>query len=349
MSGNLLSYAGWTVLPGLVTGWIQTIYYGFTIRAGDPKPQPGTPRFIKHRRRIFIIVVLAYLLYDVFETDHNLRLAGDFYQSLGVPHEADERSIKSRFRRLAALHHPDKATGSDVQAANDYFVHLKEAQDTLLNPNRRFAYDRFGPDVLKWKHCLSIRDYLLHGFQVFAPMYAGSGAVLILLGVAGYVQWGKYWRYLTFAMTIVLETYTLTRPYPPPFLQSIINPVLIGLTSHPPLLPFQFLILARKTALTFFIALTQLAPLFQSPASASTASEVSSAQILRLEQYAAANDAEASRLLALDMAPLAGDESGTGELKGRVRDWLVQNTIRADPEVRDAMGRTLARRRATPG
>ena len=48
----------------------------------------------------------------------------------------------------------------------------------------------------------------------------------------------------------------------------------------------------------------------------------------------------------MDMAPFVGDEPGTNELRGRIRDWLVNNTIRADPEVRDAMGRALGRRRA---
>ncbi len=57
------------------------------------------------------------------------------------------------------------------------------------------------------------------------------------------------------------------------------------------------------------------------------------------------NEAEAGRLLAMDMAPFAGDEPGTKELSGKVREWLVNNTIRSDPEVRDAMGRAVAKRR----
>lgn len=54
---------------------------------------------------------------------------------------------------------------------------------------------------------------------------------------------------------------------------------------------------------------------------------------------------EAARLLSLEMTPFAGDEAMVKELSGRVREWLVTNTIRADPEVRDAVGRSLARRR----
>lgn len=126
MSSNILSYVGWTFLPNvrslqyallyfllvpingvtiadkmqLVTGWIQTIYYGITIRAGDPKPQPGTPRYVKHRRRIHIAVIAIYLLYTIYEADYSLRQEGDFYQDLDLPVDADEKKIKARFRRL---------------------------------------------------------------------------------------------------------------------------------------------------------------------------------------------------------------------------------------------------------
>ena len=85
-----------------------------------------------------------------------------------------------------------------------------------------------------------------------------------------------------------------------------------------------------------------------SPASLATTSSstaIAPQQLDRLEQIAKANEIEVSRLLALDMAPFAGDEQGVKELRGRVREWLVQNTIRADPEVRDAVGRALGRRR----
>lgn len=53
----------------------------------------------------------------------------------------------------------------------------------------------------------------------------------------------------------------------------------------------------------------------------------------------------------MDMAPLVGDEQGVKELQGRIREWLVTNTIRADPEVQDAMRKALAKRRigAPPG
>ena len=169
------------------------------IRAGDPKPQPGTPLYNKHRRRIHITVVLVYLLYTIYEADYWLRASGDFYSLLGVPHDADEKVIKSRFRRLAALHHPDKVAsaafggkesgGADTDA---YYVTLKNAQDTLTNPTKRFAYERFGPDVLQWQHVSSIKDYLWTGLAGNALFYVGSYFFMVILGFLGYLNWGRY-------------------------------------------------------------------------------------------------------------------------------------------------------------
>jgi hypothetical protein len=84
----------------LVTGYVQTALYAILIRAGDPKPAPGSPRFVRDRRRIHIFVIVVYLLYTVYEADYQLRLAGDFYQDLGVAHDVAERAVQSRFRRL---------------------------------------------------------------------------------------------------------------------------------------------------------------------------------------------------------------------------------------------------------
>lgn len=83
-----------------MTGYAQSIYYAVFIRAGDPKPAPGSPRYVRDRQRIHIAVILFYLLYTVVDADHQLRLAGDFYQDLGVAHDATEKAVQSKFRRL---------------------------------------------------------------------------------------------------------------------------------------------------------------------------------------------------------------------------------------------------------
>lgn len=45
-------------------------------------------------------VVMVYFIYTIYEADYLVREQSDFYQYLGVPLDADEKRIKSRFRRL---------------------------------------------------------------------------------------------------------------------------------------------------------------------------------------------------------------------------------------------------------
>lgn len=362
-TSNLLSLAGWTFLPNVsfsrdtsnvftdhlqfVTGWVQTIWYGVMIRAGDPKPQPGSARYLAHRRRIHIIVVSAYLLYTIYEADWEIRRASDFYQDLGVPYTATEREIKSRFRRLAAIYHPDKVSSS-APSSETYFVHLKTAQDTLLNPAKRFAYERFGPEIGEWQRCSGIRDYVLHGLQAILPYYIVAAIAMYVLGMLGYLDWGKYWRWLTLVALCVFELYTISRPHYPAFAAKFLNPLLMNFTKHPPYLPFQLIQLARKLSVTLYIAFSQIGPLLEPPSPIPTNAKPEvqlKNQLDRLEATAKFVDVEATRAVQLELTPYVGDEAALGDVKAKMKDWLVQNTIQSDPEVRDAIGTLLKRRR----
>jgi hypothetical protein len=68
-------------------------------------------------------------------------------------------------------------------------------------------------------------------------------------------------------------------------------------------------------------------------------------QVERLLAGLSAADVDASRLMAMEMSPFAGDPQALKTVQGKVKEWLVQNTIRSDPEVRDAVGNLLRKRR----
>ncbi|KAI0114503.1 membrane associated DnaJ chaperone-like protein [Nemania sp. FL0031] len=350
MSNNALSLLGWMFLPNLVTNWTQTLYYKLTIRAGDPSPPPNSPRWQQHRRRIHTLVITLYLLYTIYEADWELqRGGGNFYQSLGVPFHATERDIKSRFRRLAALHHPDKvAPGSSSTSSDDFFIHLKTASDVLTDPAQRFAYERFGPDITGWRHCVTLRDYVWRGLQTqVIPHYGLAAAGLYGLGLLGYLEFGRYWRWVTLLILCAFEAHTVMRPRFPVFVDALVNPLLLRFTSHAPYLPFQVVALARRVAIAIYIAFGQLGPVLQAGrAREAAAGEKALRQNLeRLEHTAKFIDADATRLMELEMAPFAGDPEIVNDMRSKLREWLVQNTIRADPMVRDALSRSLQRRR----
>jgi len=77
---------------------------------------------------------------------HFLKMAvefKDYYRILGVDRKADDRTIKSAYRKLARKHHPDVAKGKD---AADRFKEINEAYEVLSDPEKRRRYDTLGPD-----------------------------------------------------------------------------------------------------------------------------------------------------------------------------------------------------------
>jgi molecular chaperone DnaJ len=70
----------------------------------------------------------------------------DYYDVLGVPRDADERALKSAYRKLAHKHHPDKNPGD--KAAEEAFKEASEAYAVLSDAEKRAAYDRFGHDAV---------------------------------------------------------------------------------------------------------------------------------------------------------------------------------------------------------
>ena len=66
----------------------------------------------------------------------------DYYELLEIERTADDKAIKTSYRRLAMACHPDRNPGCADSEAK--FKAISEAYDILKDPQKRAAYDRFG-------------------------------------------------------------------------------------------------------------------------------------------------------------------------------------------------------------
>jgi molecular chaperone DnaJ len=89
----------------------------------------------------------------------------DPYDVLGVARDAEQREIKSTFRRLARELHPD--VNSHDPEAEEKFKEAAEAYEILSSPERRATYDRYGYEGLDSRGFAS----QAHGFGSFADIF----------------------------------------------------------------------------------------------------------------------------------------------------------------------------------
>jgi curved DNA-binding protein len=70
----------------------------------------------------------------------------DYYEVLGLSRSADEKAIRSAYRRLARQFHPDVNPGDTD--AEQRFKEINEAYEVLSDPEKRAKYDELGA---RWK------------------------------------------------------------------------------------------------------------------------------------------------------------------------------------------------------
>jgi molecular chaperone DnaJ len=70
------------------------------------------------------------------------RAKRDYYEVLGVPRNASEQEVKSAYRKLALMYHPDRNSGD--KDAEERFKEAAEAYSVLGDAEKRQRYDTYG-------------------------------------------------------------------------------------------------------------------------------------------------------------------------------------------------------------
>ncbi|KAK7305301.1 hypothetical protein VNO77_43205 [Canavalia gladiata] len=105
-------------------------------------------RSAKFPRRTSIRAVAA----EVIETR---RPAASLYQVLRVEQNASPTEIKSAYRSLAKLYHPDAAVRRSPETNDGDFIEIRNAYETLSDPSARAMYDL----SLRAAHCGRHRSF----------------------------------------------------------------------------------------------------------------------------------------------------------------------------------------------
>ena len=72
----------------------------------------------------------------------------DYYATLGVAPDSDDKTIKQAYRKLARQHHPDVKPGD--KQAEERFKEINEAYQALSAPERRKKYDELRKQYQQW-------------------------------------------------------------------------------------------------------------------------------------------------------------------------------------------------------
>ncbi|KAG1739109.1 DnaJ-domain-containing protein [Suillus paluster] len=260
MSAALFRIVGWSYLPDFATKQaLRVIHHTSFSIFHWPPPDPRTPAYALHYRLTFAAVVLCYLIYNFLDASGSI--ANNFYELLGIYPNSTDATLKMAFRGFARKYHPDRV-GPSGEAL---FIEVRDAFEALKDPVVRFAYDRFGPDVLKWKECTTMREYLRRGLLSSSLYHIMTGAGLILFSAIGKPSPIAAWRYLLFICLFASELYLLLAPSPSalspsPFIDAAPSHATILDVLFPKRVVYQHVLLLHQIFFFLSVALSRVAP-----------------------------------------------------------------------------------------
>ncbi|XP_009766377.1 chaperone protein dnaJ 11, chloroplastic-like [Nicotiana tabacum] len=117
---------------------LSTSITGSKFSAGTPLAPPSSVSFRQQRS---FSVSAAYSTAERTTTSSNIASQSSLYEVLGLQAGATTHEIKSAYRRLARILHPDVARFQQNSSAED-FIRVQSAYATLSDPEKRAKYDR---------------------------------------------------------------------------------------------------------------------------------------------------------------------------------------------------------------
>jgi len=97
----------------------------------------------------------------------------DFYGMLNCDEHSTVEQIQAEYKLLALQHHPDKNSGE--KESEEKFQKLKEAKETLCDPERRANYDKWRHSgiSISYKNWLGMKEHVHQSMHWATPKTQG--------------------------------------------------------------------------------------------------------------------------------------------------------------------------------
>merc|ERR1719361_861881 len=123
----------------------DTIYGEACLEKGERMEHKDPWKKTRQRIALFFIflgwIFFAMIVYQISLFDYEMANF-DPYEILEVSISADKKQIKSQYKKLSLIYHPDKPTGNEK-----LFMKLKKAYDALTDETARYNWEHYGnPD-----------------------------------------------------------------------------------------------------------------------------------------------------------------------------------------------------------
>ncbi|WWC66262.1 uncharacterized protein I206_100163 [Kwoniella pini CBS 10737] len=330
---SLLTPLLWSFLPAQITHQILPYLSSFLPNVFPTSPR-GSPTYLRNYRIAFTGVICTYLAYTLYKGENSQSSTEDYYALLGVSKQVDEDGLKRAYRNLSRLYHPDRAGSGD----DSIFILIRRAYETLNDPIKRYAYDRFGPQIIDWK-AASIREYIITGLNHSVGFYIISGAIMLALSLLGKAREGSYWRHTLFCLLLLSELHLiLSSTSSLPLFSSIPKVIdkIFPILSAPQFIQIAFL---HRIFTTISIAINQLTNVwYPSPTKTTDEDWIKVVSMLRQLEMESITSFQSEILPLLS----SGNPKNVEILiKNNMEDILVERSISSHPQIRQVYQKAI--------
>merc|ERR1719244_1344301 len=123
----------------------ETIYWEACLEKGERLEHKDPWKKFRGRLALTLIFIgwifFAMIIYQISQFDYEMANF-DPYEILQVSIHAEKKTIKSQYKKLSLIYHPDKPTGNEK-----LFMKLRKAYDALTDETARYNWEHYGnPD-----------------------------------------------------------------------------------------------------------------------------------------------------------------------------------------------------------